>query len=66
MQCIYAFSLFKVKAVAAKTTIELLTRDLVLKSGEILKVQAADADRLFVIASVQELSQSTTSDTNER
>ncbi len=31
------FSLFKVKAVGANTTIELLTRELVLQSGEILK-----------------------------
>ena len=50
------FSLFKVKAVAANTTIELLTRDLVLQSGEILKVQAATANRLHVVASIQELS----------
>lgn len=50
------FSLFKVKAVAANTTIELLTRDLILQSGEVLKVQAATADRLHVVASIQELS----------
>jgi len=50
------FSLFKVKAVGANTTIELLTRDLVLQSGEILKVQAATANRLHVVASIQELS----------
>ena len=49
------FSLFKVKAVAANTTIELLTRDLVLKSGEILTVTAATANRLHVIASIQQL-----------
>tara|TARA_R110000765_G_scaffold1470_1_gene3778 strand:+ start:556 stop:939 length:384 start_codon:yes stop_codon:yes gene_type:complete len=49
------FSLFKVKAVAANTTIELLTRDLVLKSGEILTVTAATANRLHVVASIQQL-----------
>jgi mannose/fructose/N-acetylgalactosamine-specific phosphotransferase system component IIB len=49
------FSLFKVKAVAANTTIELLTRDLILQSGEIITVTAATADRLHVVASVQEL-----------
>ena len=49
------FSLFKVKAVAANTTIELLTRDLILQSGEIIKVTAATANRLHVVASVQEL-----------
>ena len=48
------FSLFKVKAVGANTTIELLTRDLIIQEGEILKVQAATANRLHVIASVQE------------
>ena len=50
------FSLFKVKAVGANTTIELLTNDLILQSGEILKVQAATANRLHVVASIQELS----------
>ena len=48
------FSLFKVKSVGANTTVELLTNDLVLQSGEILKVQAATANRLHVVASVQE------------
>jgi len=50
------FSLFKVKAVGANTTIELLSKDLILQSGEILKVQAATANRLHVVASIQELS----------
>ena len=50
------FSLFKIKAVSANTTVELLTRDLILQSGEILKVQAATANRLHVVASIQELS----------
>ena len=50
------FVLFKVKAVGANTTVELLTRDLILQSGEVLKVQAATADRLHVVASIQELS----------
>jgi len=48
------FSLFNVTAVAANTTVELLTKDLVLNEGEILKVQAATADRLHVVASIQE------------
>tara|TARA_R100001015_G_C4580012_1_gene136673 strand:- start:366 stop:749 length:384 start_codon:yes stop_codon:yes gene_type:complete len=51
------FSLFKVKAVAANTTIELLTNDLTLQGGEILKVQAATANRLHVVASIQEFAQ---------
>jgi|TARA_R110000803_G_C11978505_1_gene320463 hypothetical protein len=50
------FSLFKIKAIAANTTVELLTRDLVLQSGEILKATAATANRLHVVASIQELS----------
>jgi hypothetical protein len=50
------FVLFKVKAVGANTTVELLTRDLILQSGEVLKVQAATANRLHVVASIQELS----------
>ena len=48
------FSLFKVKAVAANTSIELLTRDLILQEGEILKATAATADRLHIVASIQE------------
>jgi len=50
------FSLFQVKSVAANTSVELLTRDLVLESGEILKATAATANRLHVVASIQELS----------
>ena len=50
------FSLFKVKAVGANGTVELLTQDLILQSGEILKVTAATANRLHVVASIQELS----------
>ena len=46
--------IFKAKAVSANTTVELLTKDLVLNEGEILKVQAAHNDRLAVIASIQE------------
>ena len=48
------FSLFKVKAVAANTSVELLTRDLILQEGEILKATAATADRLHIVASIQE------------
>ena len=48
------FILFKVKAVAANTTIELLTKDLILQGGEILKATAATANRLHVVASIQE------------
>ena len=50
------FSLYKVKAVSANTTVELLTRPLVVGEAEILKVKAATADRLHVVASLLELS----------
>ena len=50
------FSLFKVKSVGANTTVEILSKDLILQSGEVLKVQAATANRLHVVASIQELS----------
>ena len=50
------FSLFKVKAVGANTTIELLTRELVLQSGESIKVQSATANRMHVVASIQDVS----------
>ncbi len=45
------FSLFKVKAVGANTTIELLTAPLVVEEGEIIKVNAATSNRLHVVAS---------------
>jgi hypothetical protein len=48
------FSLFKVSAVAANTSIQLLTEPLVMEESEILKVTAADTDRLHVIASILE------------
>ena len=48
------FSLFNLKAVAANTSVELLTRDLILQEGEILKATAATANRLHVVASIQE------------
>tara|TARA_R110000824_G_scaffold19040_4_gene74408 strand:- start:2556 stop:2771 length:216 start_codon:yes stop_codon:yes gene_type:complete len=49
------FSLFKVKAIGANTTVELLTAPLVVTEGEILKVNAATADRLHVVASLLEI-----------
>ena len=47
------FEIFE-KSVSGHATEELLTRDLVLNSGEILKVQAGTANRLNVVASIQE------------
>ena len=50
----HTFALFQVKSIDANTTVELLTKDLILNAGEIIKVTAANADRLHVIASIQE------------
>tara|TARA_R110000765_G_scaffold101133_1_gene189223 strand:+ start:1421 stop:1744 length:324 start_codon:yes stop_codon:yes gene_type:complete len=50
------FSLFRVKAVAANTTIELLEQPLVVETGEIIKFTAATANRLHVVASFMEIS----------
>ena len=49
------FSLFKVKAIGANTTVELLTAPLVVQESEILKGTAATADRLHVVASILEV-----------
>ena len=49
------FNLFKDKTIASKATTELLTNPLVMEESEILKVQAADANELHVIASILEI-----------
>ena len=49
------FNLFKDKAIASKATTDLLTQPLVMEESEILKVQAADANELHVIASILEI-----------
>ena len=49
------FNLFTSKSVSSNTTTELLSNPLILQENEILKVQAADANRLQVIASVLEV-----------
>jgi hypothetical protein len=49
------FSLFKTKAISSNATTELLTQPLVMEEGEILKVQASDANELHVIASILEI-----------
>ena len=50
------FSVFKLEEVGAVSTKELMSKDLILQSGEIIKVQAATGARLHVIASIQEIS----------
>ena len=54
------FSIYKDKAVGAKGTVELLTNDLILVSGDILKVTAGTANRLHVITSLVEVPKTTT------
>ena len=49
------FSLFKTKSISANATTELLTGPLVLEESEVLKVKAATANRLHVVASVLEI-----------
>ena len=50
------FSLFKVKAVSANGTVELLSAPLVLAESEILKATAATANRLHIVVSYMEIS----------
>jgi chorismate mutase len=49
------FSLFKVKAIGANATVELLTGPLVVQESEVLKVTAATANRLHVVLSALEI-----------
>jgi hypothetical protein len=49
------FSLFKVKAVGANATEQLLNEPLIMMENEILKVQAADANELHVVSSILEI-----------
>jgi hypothetical protein len=50
------FVVFNVKATSANATVELLTEPLVVQESEILKVTAANANRLHVIGSYVEIS----------
>ena len=50
------YSIYKDKAISAKQTLELLSAPLVVEESEILKVTAATADRLHVVASILEVS----------
>lgn len=50
----HTFNIVRQLSVAANTTVELLTKDLILNSGEVIKVTAGHADRLHIILSIQE------------
>ncbi len=47
--------MYKAKAVASNTTIELLTNPLVLEEGDVLKATASGANALHVICSLVEI-----------
>ena len=49
------FVLFDVKSIAGHATVEFLTHPIIVEENEILKVTAADANRLHVIASILEI-----------
>ena len=49
------FTLFKVKAIGANASEQLLTEPLIMLENEVLQVTAADANMLFVIASILEI-----------
>ena len=49
------FTLFHVKAVGASTTVELISKDLILTAGDIVHVTAATANRLHVIMSLVQI-----------
>ena len=49
------YSICKTKSIGANGTTELLTAPLVVQASEILKVTAATANRLHVIASILEI-----------
>jgi hypothetical protein len=49
------FVLYNVKATVANATAELLTQPLVIQESEVLKVTAANANRLHVIGSYLEI-----------
>ena len=49
------FTLFNTAAVDANESIQLLTEPLIMLENEVLQVTAANADRLFVTASILEI-----------
>ena len=49
------FTLFNTKGVTANTSEQLLTEPLIMMEDEVLQVTAADADRIFVTASILEI-----------
>ena len=52
-------SVYKDKAIGSKGTVELFTKDVILVSGDSVKVTAGTANRLHVITSIIEIPKST-------
>ena len=49
------FNIAKTKTIAALATIQILDEPLIMQESEVLKVQAGDANELFVISSILEI-----------
>jgi hypothetical protein len=49
------FTIFNVEAIGANESKQLLTEPLIMLENEVLQVTAADANRLFVVASILEI-----------
>ena len=49
------FELYDAKDIAAFTTVELLTQPVIVEENEILKVEAANSDRLHVVSAILEI-----------
>jgi|TARA_X000001388_G_scaffold63740_1_gene49762 hypothetical protein len=49
------FTLFNTKTITGNTSDQLLTEPLIMQESEVLQVTAADANRLFVVASILEI-----------
>jgi hypothetical protein len=49
------FNIAKTKPITALATIQILTEPLIMQESEVLKVQAGDANELFVISSILEI-----------
>ena len=49
------FNLFKAQSITANQSLQLLTEPLIMMEGEILRMTATTADRLFAIVSILEI-----------
>tara|TARA_R100000482_G_C5006881_1_gene93959 strand:- start:39 stop:380 length:342 start_codon:yes stop_codon:yes gene_type:complete len=49
------FNLFNLKSISANGTVELLSRDLLLTGGDVLKAKAVDSNRLHIVSSITEI-----------